>query len=629
MMRGYCRRLSRKRAPQPEQAQLRHYSALYAGLCGIGASGTWRDHIAACTARAKAVSVREFCFLQHRVCFADQVAWQAPEASRLWRYHLHYFDYLTDVLVWAATEDRANAYRTFRDLALSWIEFNDVIAGDGWHPYTISLRVVNWLNAVSFFAAELQAENDARERILRSLYGQLEFLFSNLELDVRGNHLIENLRALICGGVAFEKTLPWRVRAEQRLELEIKEQILSDGGHFERCPGYHLIVLRDLLEIAIWLRRNEGASPPWLEAAVHKMAGYLFKVLPPNRQVPLLKDSTWDGPFTADEVLAACAAFLEAPELKSADDAGFYAALVLDPDQLDKIRTWPVTRGPESIALPDSGHYVIRDNTLGDFLIFDAGKPCPDYLPAHAHADLLTYELCVANERVIVDSGVYRYAAGDWRNYFRSTRAHNTVEVAGQNQSEVWDSFRVGRRARPGRVHWWTTDQTVLVQAEHDGYRRLRPPVIHQRTILSISGKFWLFVDQLWGDNTTTARNHVHLQPGLSFKPNGAGAWKIAGAAVPLSLTAYGPCVPSIVEGQKDHLRQGWYSERFGALQTNSVLTFDWKGTLPVCFGYVIGRGGLPAADVSVVPNGNDIMLSHEGDCYQLTLIRDDPPRFK
>ena len=99
-----------------------------------------------------------------------------------------------------------------------------------------------------------------------------------------------------------------------------------------------------------------------------------------------------------------------------------------------------------------SGYYAVNDFAREDFLIVDAGPVCPDYLPAHAHADMLNYELVIRGRRVIVDSGVYEYQAGAWRDYFRSTRAHNTVEINRENQSEVWSSFRVARRARPLNV---------------------------------------------------------------------------------------------------------------------------------------------------------------------------------
>src|SRR5262249_13366878 len=103
-------------------------------------------------------------------------------------------------------------------------------------------------------------------------------------------------------------------------------------------------------------------------------------------------------------------------------------------------------------AFPDTGYFVIRKEQTA--LLYDVGLVCPDDLPAHAHADIFTYELSIEGRRWIVDSGVREYQAGAWRDYARSTRAHNTVVVNGQNQVDVWSSFRVGRRVRPRQVSY-------------------------------------------------------------------------------------------------------------------------------------------------------------------------------
>src|SRR5262249_11851638 len=161
------------------------------------------------------------------------------EQSQLWRYHLHYFDYSRSWLVWAASGNELLAYRAFRATAKSWIERNTLLVGDGWHPYTISLRVVNWINAGLAFRSQLQEDPLFSRLFFGSLYAQAQHLASNLEWDVRGNHLLENLRALIIASLAFSGSEPdtWRFKAINILQRELAEQIGAEGGHFERTPG--------------------------------------------------------------------------------------------------------------------------------------------------------------------------------------------------------------------------------------------------------------------------------------------------------------------------------------------------------------------------------------------------------
>jgi heparinase II/III-like protein len=235
--------------------------------------------------------------------------------------------------------------------------------------------------------------------------------------------------------------------------------------------------------------------------------------------------------------------------------------------------------------------------------------------------------LSVSNQRIVVDSGVYEYAAGPWRDFFRGTSAHNTVEVAAENQSEVWSSFRVGKRARPGPVFWESGAETVLVQAEHDGYRRLAVPVLHQRTIFSRYHDFWLIVDQLWGNGETSLANHLHLNPDLGFEQIRDHVWRIKNSDVELWLTTFGESTHSLVRGRIRPFRQGWYSEAFGDLRANSVLTLQRQGELPVCFGYAIGREAPAQLNVTSVTSGNEVVIASRGVTHRLRLVRNERPR--
>lgn len=590
-LRSWVWQRSGRKAPQPKHWQIASLTPLYVRLSEITSEGPWADKVSDATKRAEDTARYRFCFLNQSVDFHEEPGWHDQSLSRLWRFHLHYFDFVNDLLVWSAIGQADTAYKTFRDLVTSWLDSSETLEGDGWHPYTISLRIVNWLNAISVFEPQLNSEEHFRNRLLGSIYGQAQVLSTDLELDVRGNHLIKNLRALLWISVAFEGVEPklWFRKALPMLREELEEQVLSDGGHFERSPGYHLLVLKDCLEIAIWLGHNRNTVPEWLENVLRRMFDYLAAILPTDGQTPLLKDTVWESTLNPNDLLAAAALYFDDSSYKLSDDFGLYPLLLFGLSGRQKFKEWPATDGARSsVALKETGHYVMRDERNGDYLIFDAGKPCPDYLPAHAHADMFSYELAAGGRRVVVDSGVYEYAAGPWRDYFRSTRAHNTVEIAGENQSEVWDSFRVARRARPGHVIWQEEDNYVVVQGRHDGYRRLPVQVIHRRALVWQKRRFWLVVDELWGKGLTEATNHVHLYPDLKFEAVGDSVWEIKGSPLPMWLTAFGNENHTIIKGQMVPCRQGWYSERFGELQANCVLSLYKEASLPFCFGYVI-----------------------------------------
>lgn len=206
----------------------------------------------------------------------------------------------------------------------------------------------------------------------------------------------------------------------------------------------------------------------------------------------------------------------------------------------------------------------MRDDARGDHLIADFGRVCPDYLPAHAHADLFSFELTIGGQPVIVDSGVFEYTAGQWRDWFRSTAAHNTVEIDGRDQSEMWGSFRVGRRARPFDVQWTETAAITAITGTHDGYA----PLLHTRWIIHLpEPRLWFIIDRVTGPAGHTARSHIHLSDG------------------PFHYAPFG--TTDIRESS------GWLSERFGEKRPNRVITLT--APTPCWFGYVVGSSQ-PAA---------------------------------
>jgi len=491
----------------------------------------------------------------------DRPSWDQADVSQLWRFHLHYFDYAAALVALAAAGEREVAFGAFRRLVLSWIDGNRVLKGDGWHPYTVSLRIVNWCEAGAYFASEITADAGFDSVFHASLFGQARFLAGNLETDVGGNHLLKNVRALLCAGSYFAGAEPdrWRAIALSRLRREVAEQVLPDGGHFERVPAYHVQVLEDLRSCRTLLAR-EGEQP-WLNEIVARMTSFLRVIVPPGGRLPLLKDTTLES---------------DVAELVS-------------------------PREP-SRFLSSSGFAVVRDDDRGEFLIADFGKPGPDHLPAHAHADLFSFELTAGGGPLIVDSGVFEYTAGKWRDWFRSTAAHNTVEVAGSNQSEVWGSFRVARRARPNQIRWIEHGAIRIIQGEHDGYRRLWPAVRHRRTIAALPG-IWLVIDELFGRGVTEAKSRLHLHPSRR--------------AAELNLATFGGIVT---------FERGWYSERFGEKRENDVVVLNVRGRMPLLFGYCVTTSAAVALSARRERAGPVVSVSGP-IAFSITLPRNAPPR--
>ena len=540
--RNEWRSLRKLQAPEPKSFKITSYQMVLAGLKIRIENGDDRIVFEPSKQRARAMASHVFSFLGQECAFDHCIQWDDSSVSQLWRFNLHSFSFTQDLMIRAALGEVDDAYETFRDLTSSWIKANVHVKGDAWHPYTISIRVPNWLTAASWFAPHLEEDGDFRDALFRSIYAQGRILRNDLEFDLRGNHLLENVRALLWLGVAFrgQEAEGWFRDALLLLQKEINTQILADGGHVERNPGYHLLVLQCLLETALLLRYNRGGSPAWLDETLRRMANFIVAIVDVEGDVPLMKDTTFDATFSPFELVNACALYLDDRSLYDCRGYGPYLFLLFGKSGQERIQTWSRASADSSkatlTALHESGFYVLRNHKHRDHMLIDIGKTCPRNLPGHTHADALSFELCISGKRMIVDSGVYEYANGPWREYFRSTRAHNTVEICRQNQSEVWGSFRVARRADPQLAICEERNGYTLLSGWHDGYKRLPSRAGHKRSVVWVPDQSCIILDQVAGISSSEIRSFIHFHPDCPPRRFDNDLWVINGTAGPVWL---------------------------------------------------------------------------------------------
>ena len=410
--------------------------------------------------------------------------WDDPGVEKLWRYNLHYFDDLNAIGATGRIE-------WHRELMKRWVAECPPGVGTGWEPYPTSLRIVNWIKW-SLGGNELPFE------CVQSLAVQARWLSDRLEIHLLGNHLLANAKALVFAGLFFEGSEPdgWLRTGLRLLHREIPEQILPDGGHFERSTMYHVLALEDVLDLcnvagtfsdsAVELVEKSGA---W-GARVGPMRHWLAAMTHPDGEISFFND----------------AAFGIAPSPGEIED---YAT------RLGFGARAPIAYGVTQLA--DSGY--VRLERYQAVVIVDVGPIGPDYLPAHAHADTLSFELSLFGERVIVNSGTSLYRSGGERARQRGTAAHNTVVIDGENSSEVWASFRVARRARPIGLSIARGERNV-VRCSHDGYSRLQGSPQHTRS-LTLTQNALLIEDQISG-SFRRAEARFHLHPAVQVEDSDA-----------------------------------------------------------------------------------------------------------
>ncbi len=448
------------------------------GLARVAALRGARADSKASLARARDALQGRFSFLGETRDLGADVSWYRADldvGTRLWKTLLHEFDWSID-LARAARDSGDSAYRErFESLLVSWSAASPIgrpgYARDVWNARAVANRIVHWAIAGSIL--QLQPGDALHARLREQLAVHALFLRDNLEFDLRCNHLLRDYLGLLFA----DALLGAAPDALEGLRAEVDEQVLADGCHIERSPLYHVMVLQDLVEA----RELLGAQcPNWLRDAVARMAAFLAALLPASGDLPLFGDS-WRG---------------DIDPMRTLEQAG---APTRPPSAVDP------TQGSGLLALRrDATHAVFR-----------AGPHGPDYQLGHAHADGLSFELYRGRIPVITDTGTQTYDAGPIRQRLRSTAAHNTLQLDGEEQLEAWGSFRAGRRGRGQILAWGSDNSWNWVWATHSGYQWLAGRPLHQR-LLAVSQHGLIALDAVTGAGRHRIRSTLHPHPDLA-----------------------------------------------------------------------------------------------------------------
>ena len=482
----------------------------------------------------------------------NEIDWSAHSRQRLWQYNLHYFDFLRETSRSFENRDR---------LIHSWIQKNPQGFEPGWEPFTTSLRIVNWI-----FYSRQRPLPDIPRVWLDSLFIQVRWLEKNDERHLLANHYFENLKALFFAGCFFggQHANRWLKRALKEIPEQLEEQTLADGGHYERSPQYHCLMLENYLDIYNFARSYPDICSKRFVETVKSYAvrslDWLVATLFPNGSIPLFNDSAFGCALPPSDLFA-------------------YA------ERLSLKFDHPAEADLEIIERSESGYFGCR--LRDDMFVIDCGEIGPRYQPGHTHCDFLSYELMLENQRIVVDTGVCEYEPGPMRAYVRSTRAHNTVSVDGGEQSEIWGEFRVARRAKKINASISASGNVVSFLGAYRGFYNVKDGIEHHRSAdisLTKSGRnirSLSIKDQLIGPGYHVVESFIHFHPDVTLQCPESGN---------IAMCVNGSLVASILV-PIDHeylIEPCIYCPEFGKRVPSQVLIIRQAGTLPLSLEYEI-----------------------------------------
>jgi len=575
-------------------------------------------HAEGAAERAEAIRTGQLCFVGecHEVDVPiDYRSAAFSEASDLWRFNLHYHEFLLDLVAAERQPSESlsekgdrhpascirigqgtrppGASPRFRTDSESWEDMVwRVVDGwmrehrpddpqalrDAWHPFCISRRLPVWATLIALGSAEPGQRRACPKRGTGTLH---------LESGLGKRHDIREPVPV------FGQALTGVIAS-----MAAQANFLAD--HLERdLGGNHLLENTRGLAIAA-AAIDAPDSDRWLITAERTLRRELpEQVLPhgehfersPGYHVEVLQ-MLLDLHDATTEVRPTLSALCG----EHARPMARWLAAVLHPDGdlplladstllgaakvqrvLDRAGVAP-HRTAEGEPVQAGPYWIHRDGD--DAMIFDAGPVGADHLPAHAHADLLGFEASIAGQRAFVDSGVHDYQDGEMRRYCRSSAAHNVLTVDDADQCDMWSKFRMGYRGHPGALITGQREGFHYAWARHDAYRRLGVPVTGR--LVACRPQQWLIIDWATGRGRHRLTNRLHVHPSLQVEL-ADGVFRLRGEGLDVRIAP-------LAVGET-HLETGWYCPRFGQRIENRVLVWQRDVDLPHASGWQIAWG--------------------------------------
>lgn len=464
----------------------------------------------------------------------------------------------------------------------SWFEQCPYPRGMNWRsPLELAIRLINWTWTIDLILESGLVSGAFLERLLDSVFLHVRDIARKYSRgSSANNHRIGEAAGVFVASSYFGEAVAGPQRAEAAraiLEQEIRAQTHDDGGNREQALGYHRFVLEFLLVAGLAARRAGADMSAGYWSLVERMLDFLEAVSAGGDRLPLFGDCD-DGyvldlgraPLAADELWSLGALLFRRAELGSAG-LSETARWLWGREACTSLAELPPGRADASLAsraFPRSGYYLLQAGQRGAgdgiSVLFDCGELGLGAIAAHGHADALSLLLRVGGRDVLVDCGTYDYFSfPEWHTYFRSSFAHNTLVVDGQDQSVMTGPFLWGRKARSRCLAWEVLDHGARAEGEHDGYTRLADPVVHRRSVTLDARRRVLSVE----DRIAATGEHevailFHFAEDCAVTPLSAGRWRACTGAVAVVLETDPALDATLLRGSLSP-RAGWVSRAY------------------------------------------------------------------
>ncbi len=469
----------------------------------------------------------------------------------------------------------------------SWIEANPPYYGINWaSALELSLRLISWCWAYKFIEASGIFSKDEKKEFLRSVYLQADFIINNLSrYSSANNHLIGEAAGLIITALTFpefKSSEKWLNKGRRILFQEMLKQVSPDGVSKEQAFHYQAFIMELFILAGVLLKKNDIEIPVDVLDRFFKMSEFIMNIVNKNGKIAEFGDSdngkairlSSESGFNLNTFLLTGASIFSGREDFKAKGRGFKEGhyWIFGIDGFEKYNSIKSVNPGLSSRLFKEGGYCILRNPSNDckeeIFMMDCGELGYPFMAPHGHADLLSITLSVDGVDLLIDPGTYLYhTAGAWRDYFRSTRAHNTITINDRNQSEIKGPFMWGKRPAASVDGYEFSDQKDCITASCDN-----PGISHKREIYFYKKQaLWMVQDSVAAIGKNIIRQYFHLGQDSAIEKLAANIIEAENHGVFLYMLLDKRFSVEIKKGEVAPIL-GWSSDIFGKKIENYVL---------------------------------------------------------
>ena len=392
-------------------------------------------------------------------------------------YEIHSFDWINDLHSIGSDKSR----KITRQLILTWIKNNNSWKYFSWDSGLIGKRIVNLFGRFNFFCSS--ANKEFKSLFFSNLIKQIRHLNRIINFEATGPKRITAAKGLIYSGICLSKSESYLKKGMDCLEKELKTQILVDGGHLDRNPSVHMLVLKDLVDIRASMVTANLKTPKILQSTIDRMAPILSLLKHNDGKLPLFNSSKEEKRSIIEMILTRTNA--PGGKIFSAKTFGF--------ERMEAKKT---------------------------SVILDVGNPSKKNASSSPHAGSLSFEMSHGKERIITNCGAIESNNRRWNLAQRSTAAHSTLCLEDTNSSAIRPNGSLGNRIAKVKIFRNSEKNFITISCQHDGYLE-KFGIIHKRNLVlanngeSLVGKEILIFQKnsRKRKNILNIRIHFHLHP--------------------------------------------------------------------------------------------------------------------